>query len=138
MEMEECGNVLDKDEYLKLGIQDKYNLLIKLMRRSVAIATYGRKEVLKREAMTDKKIKDNEEEKRSHNKFKGNPASWWDKECEEAINNRKQQFGILKKTKLMKDYIEFKRLRAVAKKVIKQKKERIYTDLQQVLTRISA
>lgn len=52
----------------------------------------------------------------------GNPVSWWDHDCETAINNRKRQLREFKATKRIKDFIEYKRLRAVARKIIKQKK----------------
>lgn len=51
-----------------------------------------------------------------------NSVSWWDQErtCNTGKKKTTQKFKI---TKRMEDYIEYKRLRAQARKIIKQKKK---------------
>ncbi|KAL0132848.1 hypothetical protein PUN28_000508 [Cardiocondyla obscurior] len=42
-------------------------------------------------------------------KRNNNPKSWWDEECQTAINNRKKDLKKFKKTRNIHDYIEYKK-----------------------------
>ena len=47
---------------------------------------------------------------------------WWNLECEKAINNRNAAIRKKFRTGKLEDYIKFKRLRAIARKVVNQAK----------------
>ena len=49
-------------------------------------------------------------------------VSWWNKGCDEAIRNRNVAYRRLKKYPIMFNATEYKRLRAVARRVIKEAK----------------
>lgn len=61
-------------------------------------------------------------EKKVKRKWKKNPVKWWDKECEEIVEQRKTALHNYMKDKTRKNWIEYKRSRAVARKTIKKKK----------------
>lgn len=83
------------------------------------IATYGKKTGKRKEYNTDGRVTLKKGHKEKGN---NNPVSWWDMECEKAIANRKAKLQTFKKTKKMEDFIKYKRLRAVARKIVKRKK----------------
>lgn len=64
-----------------------------------------------------------------------NPVSWWDKECEIAIKDRYNALKKVKKEKSLKNWIEYRRLRAVARKVIKKKKREDFQRFAQSLNK---
>ena len=47
---------------------------------------------------------------------------WWNKKCNEAVRNRNRAYSKLKKYPMLENVVEYKRLRAVARKVIKGEK----------------
>ena len=47
---------------------------------------------------------------------------WWNKECDEAVRNRNVAYRRFKKYPIIFNAIEYKRLRAVARRVIKEAK----------------
>lgn len=47
---------------------------------------------------------------------------WWNTDCEEAIKKYKKSFNSYKKNKTMENKIEYKRLRAIARRTIKNNK----------------
>lgn len=62
-----------------------------------------------------------------HNKMKQsrrskNPVEWWDEECVKAIEERKDKLKEYIKEQSMDSFIEYKRTRAIARKIIRQKK----------------
>lgn len=59
---------------------------------------------------------------------KHSPVPWWNSECEEAIKLSKQAFNKLKRHKTEHNSIEFQRLRAKARYVIKQSKRQSWMD----------
>ncbi|KYN13180.1 hypothetical protein ALC57_14642 [Trachymyrmex cornetzi] len=61
--------------------------------------------------------------KRIRREKSGNPNSWWDKDCDNAVNDRKMALREFKRNKCLNKYIEYKRCRAVARKTIKYKKK---------------
>lgn len=69
---------------------------------------------------------------------KNNPKSWWDNECVEVVKIRKNMLVKFKRTRDMKDYIEFKKARAVARKTINIKKKRDFVDFVQSINRFSS
>ncbi|KYN16954.1 hypothetical protein ALC57_10777 [Trachymyrmex cornetzi] len=52
----------------------------------------------------------------------GNPNSWWDKDCDKVVKDRKMALSAFKGDRCLNKWIEYKRCRAVAKKTIKYKK----------------
>ena len=51
-----------------------------------------------------------------------NPVPWWDEECQEIKDLRNKAFKTWERNKDEKDFIEFKRLRALARRIFKNKK----------------
>lgn len=79
---------------------------------------YGKEEVKRRKNKEDKNSQMNFKKE----KQRGNPVSWWDKECQEVLEKRKESFTKFRRTGKVEDFIEYKRLRAIARKVINKKK----------------
>lgn len=48
--------------------------------------------------------------------------AWWDEECQEIIEKRKEKLVAFKRSKNLEDFIEYKRIKAMAKKIVKRKK----------------
>ncbi|KYN29937.1 hypothetical protein ALC57_00607 [Trachymyrmex cornetzi] len=61
--------------------------------------------------------------KRIRREKSGNSNSWWDKDCDSAVNDRKMGLREFKRDKCLNKYIEYKRCRAVARKTIEYKKK---------------
>lgn len=51
------------------------------------------------------------------------PVPWWSQECQEAIKNTKRALNRLRKHKTETNLIEFKKLRAISRRIIKEKKQ---------------
>lgn len=47
---------------------------------------------------------------------------WWSKECDEAVRSRNKAYRRLRKYPMLVNVIEYKRLRAVARRIIKDAK----------------
>jgi len=47
----------------------------------------------------------------------GNPNSWWNKECNKVIKNRRMALSTFKKDECLNKWVEYKRCRAVTKKL---------------------
>ena len=56
-------------------------------------------------------------------KIHRNPAPWWDEECSEVKRQRKAAFRIWERSKDLSDFIEYKRLLALARRTFKKKKK---------------
>lgn len=87
-----------------------YQELYETMISAAAIATgknYG--EI---EDSTDKKYKCRRK----------NPVEWWDDDCQKAVYNRKEKLAKLKESYHMNDYIEYKKAKAEATRIINRKK----------------
>ncbi|XP_025074629.1 uncharacterized protein LOC105429391 isoform X1 [Pogonomyrmex barbatus] len=98
---------------LDLGDKDmriKYNLLCESMKMAIEEITPRRRDNKK------------ENKKNKINNKRVNPVKWWDEECEEVIRNRKKAQKKFVRKETMHAYIEYKRCRAIARKVIKLKK----------------
>lgn len=54
---------------------------------------------------------------------KSSPKTWWDSECDNVIKERKMKLKEFKRTKEIQDYINFKKARAYARKIINGKKK---------------
>lgn len=57
-------------------------------------------------------------------KRKKQPVRWWDEEYSEAVKDRREKLKLWKKSGKMEDFIEFKRVRAVSRKIINKKKKK--------------
>jgi len=62
------------------------------------------------------------------------PVPWWNKTCEATIRNKKRAYNRYKKSKNMVDLIEFKRLRAIAKRTIIVSKRQTWQHFTKTLT----
>lgn len=51
---------------------------------------------------------------------------WWNKDCDEAVKNRKKAFNKLRRTGLPQHYIKFKELRGISQKIIKDTKRKYW------------
>ena len=72
--------------------------------------------------------------KTSNNSKKGG-LPWWNEECQKAIKDKKHAFNVYKKHKTFSNLLEFKRTRAIARKVLKQAKRSSWTDYVTSLTK---
>nr|XP_012148622.1 PREDICTED: uncharacterized protein LOC105663561 [Megachile rotundata] len=64
-----------------------------------------------------------------------NNLPWWNNECHEAIKEKKYAFNVYKKHKTDINLIEFKRVRAKARKVLKQAKKDAWINYISSLTK---
>lgn len=62
------------------------------------------------------------------------PVPWWNKTCEATIRNKKRAYNRYKKSKNIVDFIEFKRLRAIAKRTIIDSKRQTWQHFTKTLT----
>jgi len=84
-----------------------------------------------------------EEDNRTKNKnkkkqtVKKQPVSWWDKECEEVIEKRKNALRKFKRDRTMHSWIEFKKHKAIATKCINSKKREEHANFCSSLNKFS-
>lgn len=114
----EC--VFDGTEFKEMDEERKYNMIVKYMKESVLLASGKSREGLKENL--DEKGK----RKVRYQIRKNNPCEWWDAECREAIENRKKALKKFKRNRILENWIEFKRCKAVARKTINRKKRKFY------------
>lgn len=62
---------------------------------------------------------------------------WWNKKCEEAIENRKKALKEFKRNSSMENWIEFKRNRGIARKTVKRKKKENFLGFVKNLNKFS-
>lgn len=58
------------------------------------------------------------------NDRKRNPVSWWDRECEKAVEYRTKCLKKMLKDKALSNWIEYRRAKANSKKGYKEEKKR--------------
>lgn len=76
--------------------------------------------------------------RQSNNVKRNRPSkSWWDKECEEIIKNRKKWLKLFKRNKDMHSFVEFKKARAIARKIINKKKRDNFMNYCKSINRFS-
>ena len=92
------------DSYVSMSADDKYDLFVQIVTEAVTSNTPKKKVV-------DRKV---------HR----NPVPWWDEACDTAKQLRNAAFKKWEKTKLLVDYIEFKKLRTVPRRTFKTKKKK--------------
>lgn len=109
---------LDDKEERKKRLRDKtinperrYEILIEIIKEAVEVATYGRR----------RETGETQERRKDKRQSRGE-VSWWDQECANSIQQRKEALKKYKKDKDMHSWIEFKRTRAIARKTINKKK----------------
>ena len=61
-----------------------------------------------------------------NNKIHRNPVYWWDAECDKVLRLRKAAYKKFTFSGIEKDYVNFKKHRAIAKKTFKNKKRECY------------
>lgn len=86
--------------------REKYNIFTELINRAIEFSTPARKKV-------------------SPAQYR-NPVAWWDSECDKAIRLRKASFKKWKFTKNSNDFTAYKKNRAFAIKLIKNKKREFH------------
>lgn len=111
-------------------LEEKYERFLKYIKAAIFKATNKRKEyviiIIKELNRIDEK-----EDKMTklnniftNNKKRKRPAkSWWDKERKKIVENRKKWLNLFKRIKDIHSFIEFKKARAIAKKIINKKKK---------------
>lgn len=93
---------------------EMYDILYKVMIKAAAESTGKRYE----------NILEGKEKKSKYVSKKKNPAEWWDVECQRAVDERKEKLVQFKKNFQMTDYINYKKAKAEAIKIINKKKKR--------------
>lgn len=63
---------------------------------------------------------------------------WWDGDCDRAVRDRGRAFAAFNANKSIHAWIEYKRLRAVARKIISSKKKKILKNSAQALIDLPA
>lgn len=104
-------------------------MIVKSIIDAVEIATHGERENKEKKQNNREDMNKRSERKqieRSNNEK--NPIQWWDKECEKAIEERKEALKKYYKDMIMENFIEYKRLRAVARKVVRRKKRKNFIE----------
>lgn len=96
------------------------------------IATRG----TSREKKDNRNVKGAENTKRRTNQTKRDklPVKWWDAECEQVIKKRENNLKEFARKEDIKSFIEFNKARAIAIKIIQEKKRK---DLQDFLLGIN-
>lgn len=90
-----------------------------------------------------KEISERREEKKDKNKtverFERDrqPKKLWDQECDEVIKQRKRALQEFRKTKTVLSFIEYKKRRAMAIKVINTKKREIFDQFCSTINRFT-
>lgn len=59
------------------------------------------------------------------------PVPWWDDKCDEAVKEKKKALNILKRSSLPHDLIDYKRKKAIARRVIRDAKKRSWQNFCQ-------
>jgi len=116
---------IDSVEFQEANSERKYEIMVQSMIEAVEVATYGERRDKEKKQEDKEESTDEEMERKkivARSSKKKNPVTWWDEECEKAIEDRKKALKRYCKEMNMENFIEYKRLRAVARKVIRQKK----------------
>lgn len=88
-------NKLEEREYKEmLTKEEKYVYIVNRIKEAVCEATYGREKAERRKKKVGTTV-----QRKKLTKQRNNPVSWWDKECQEAIDKRKGKFLEFKRTK---------------------------------------
>jgi len=61
-------------------------------------------------------------------KYNNNPVEWWDSECSNAIANRLTNLRRFLQSGSYKDFIEYKKARAIATRTIYSKKKKNFIE----------
>lgn len=117
---------IDAEEFQEVTMEKRYDMIVKSINDAFEIATYGergnkKKKQNNREDMMNKRSKKKQIERSNNEK---NPIQWWDEECEKAIEERKEVLKKYYKDMIMKNFIEYKRLRAIERKVVRREKRK--------------
>ncbi|XP_024889478.1 uncharacterized protein LOC112465909 [Temnothorax curvispinosus] len=110
VEDEIISALLPNIDSFKQDFEFYYSHFINILKKSIAIAS-GRREDAPKPSCPEDPAK----RKRSHR--------WWDVECDEAVRQRKSAFAEFRKSKSLHAWIEYKRLKALAKRTINKKKK---------------
>lgn len=100
-------NRLEEGEFIELQMKERYKYIVNKMKEAVTIATYRKRQGKSRE---EKEVIQNKESVNKVEKKRNNPVSWWDKECQDAIERRKEKLQEFKRSKKVENYIKYKRL----------------------------
>lgn len=121
---------IDTEEFQEATMEKRYDMMVKSMIDAVEIATHGERESKKKKQNNKEDITDKRSERKQIKRINNekNPVQWWDEECEKAIEERKEALKKYYKDMTMENFIEYKRLRAVARKVIRRKKRENFVE----------
>lgn len=118
---------LNAEEFQEATEEKRYDMIVKSIIDAVEIATYGERRNKEKKHNNGEDMVNNRSERKQNvksNKEK-NPVIWWSEECKKAIEERKEALKKYYKHMIMENFIEYKRFRAVARRIIRRKKERI-------------
>lgn len=106
LDLENGYNYFLTSEYDNLSTVEKYDRFVKIVSDAVIENTP------KKSSVDPKSYK--------------NPAGWWDNECDSVKKSRNEAFKAWAKSKLLVDFIEYKRLKAIALRTFKIKKKNYF------------
>lgn len=114
-------------------MQDRYKTTVEIMKDTIKEATKNKKEEEKNTGTSNKNIKLNKDTVRQVKRVNNirNPVSWWDEECRTVIEEKKIRLGRYQETLSLEDFIEYKKARAIARKIVKKRRKTL-KDLQLV------
>lgn len=123
--MYERAQEVENDTYLNLTLEEKYIYIKDMMIKSTNIAT-GRKNTAKYTSAD----KDNDIIQKSTPAGRKNKnrqeKEWWDRECQQSVDKRKELQIIWRRTRTMWDFTKYKEARAQTVKLLKRKKRESY------------
>lgn len=109
-----------------MGNSDKYERIVKDLKTSVMIATYGPGA----EGRKDEKVSPARRKEK-------NPVTWWDADCHQVTEERKKKHKEWIKNPTLENHIEYKRVNAIARKTIRRKKKESFISFVSSLNRKS-
>lgn len=99
-----------------LGISDKEEKYEKLKNVMIEAVSKASGKVKRRQRKTNDNFTSN------LGRRKRNPVSWWDKECDETVGNRKKCLHRVLRDKTLENWIEYRKVKAMVRKVTRKKR----------------
>lgn len=118
-------------------MEERYRRFKDLMIESLNVAT-GRKDLKKYTSQDEREggeMPIGGERERGDRGWQG--KTWWDEECQRAVNARGKSFREWKRVRNMESFITYKRMRAETRRVIKRKKRENYRSFVQTINKNS-
>lgn len=107
------------------AVEDRYNGFTFIIREAVAKIT------------PNSGGKRNRNKDSKHTQHHKQPKKWWDIECQEAIDQRKKALQEFRENKNRHNFIKFKKCKAIATKIIEDKKKKSFEAFSMSINKFS-